>query len=257
MLKEYNGLTFRRSTSAWRPRVVSSQDYSCPWERGAMSPYETRPIPRQPLAALPIEPFLVRVNSSSSPRKPKPALPLQLRDMSLLPSPFLTASTSAAATALQQRPEPRPLATLFEAPPSRDASSGPRSSPKARLMMQEDETQDLVSNKDATDRADEDDDDEQEALALGSSPRRLYDAFVAVASRPGTAAEPSPRPRKKTSTSSLSAAHFVAERAHMMPPPPSPRRTGSPRIARVVSRAEDEPPPSKCLCELSFKEAPF
>lgn len=209
-----------------------------------MSPYETRPIPRQPLAALPIEPFLVRANSSSSPRKPKPTLPLQLRDMSLLPSPFLTASTSAAAIAVQQRPEPRPLATLYEAAPSRDASSGPKSSPKARLMMQEDDTQDPGSNTNATERADgDDDDDEQEALALGSSPRRLYDAFVAVAHRPAAAAEASPRPRKKTSTSSLSAAHFVAERSHM-PPPPSPRRTGSPRIARAILRADDEPPPS-------------
>lgn len=221
-----------------------------------MSPYETRPTPRRPLAALPIEPFLVR---NRSPRKPKPTLPLQLRDMSLLPSPFLTASTSAAVTAVQQRPESRPLATLYEAPPrSRDASSGPRSSPKARLMMQEDDTPAHVSDKDATDRADDDDDDdEQEALALGSSPRRLYDAFVAVASRPSAAAEPSPRPRKKTSTSSLSAAHFVAERSHMMLPPPSPRRTGSPRIARAVLRAEDEPPPSMCLCSNRLLKSPF
>ncbi|GAA5981487.1 hypothetical protein JCM10908_004125 [Rhodotorula pacifica] len=220
-----------------------------------MSPYETRPTPRRPLAVLPLEPFLVRNSASSSaaakpsPRRPASlaALPLQLRDMSLLPSPFLSAAQQPA------RPtESRPLATLYEAAPttspgrSRDASSRPTSSPRARLMMQEDDTQAQTSPKGAT-RDLEDADEDEATLAVGSSPRRLYDAFVAVANRPPATVQPaeaSPRPRRKTSTSSLSAAHFVTERAHM-PPPPSPRRqtTGSPRIARIA-RPDDEALPN-------------
>ncbi|GAA5861384.1 hypothetical protein JCM3774_000231 [Rhodotorula dairenensis] len=210
-----------------------------------MSPYEPRSLPRRPLAVLPLEPFLVRNRASSSaPGKPSPParpLPLQLRDMSLLPSPFLAASTSTSTStaAPTARPAARPLATLYEASsePSRDASSSLRSSPKARLMMQEDDVQAHSLRAHASGRREDDDDD----LELGSSPRRLYDAFVAVANRSPT--EPSPRLRKKSSTSSLSAAHFVTERSQM-PPPPSPRRTGSPRVARVLARPEDEALPN-------------
>lgn len=80
-----------------------------------------------------------------------------------------------------------------------------------------------------------DEEDEREALALDSSPRRLFDAFVAAGSDSATSA------RRRPSTSSLSAAHFVTERAQM-PPPPSPRRTGSPRVARPPLVKEDSPP---------------
>lgn len=220
-----------------------------------MSPYESQSLPpRRPLAVLPLESFLVRGHSRSSSSsaqshgKPSPRarpLSLQLRDMSLLPSPFLpAASTSPAAAAVAAMPA-RPLATLYEAssPASRDASNTCRSSPKARLMMQEDEGQSHSPDKDATGRPEGDDDDD--LLDLGSSPRRLYDAFVAVANR--APSEPSPRPRVKSSTSSLSAAHFVTERSQM-PPPPSPRRTGSPRVARGLARPEEEPLPSASSC---------
>lgn len=202
-----------------------------------MKPYDSRQgSHRRPLAALPLEPFLPRASKSLNPAKPRPrtrsptGVPLQLQDMSLLPSPFLG---TAAATHERTGPA-KPLATLYEAPAgtsSRDASTTPRASPRARMMMQEDDSQSPNGRDDAM----RDEEDEREALALDSSPRRLFDAFVAAGSDSATSA------RRRPSTSSLSAAHFVTERAQM-PPPPSPRRTGSPRVARASHVKEDSPP---------------
>ncbi|POY71225.1 hypothetical protein BMF94_5537 [Rhodotorula taiwanensis] len=209
-----------------RPSIVSD----CCHLRSPMSPSPSKPTARRrPFAVLPLDQFLSR----SSPRKRSTVtIPLQLQDMSLLPSPFPSSSTATASA--------RPLATLYEAPTSsrtrrasRDASLGLVSSPRARAMVDEDDTDAISTTNDALGG-----DDEPDALGLHSSPRRLFDAFVA-ASR----ANPTDNPaalRKKTSTSSLSAAHFIAERSHM-PPPASPRATGSPRT-RLARPREPSPP---------------
>lgn len=218
-----------------RPSIVSD----CCHLRSPMSPSPSKPTARRrPFAVLPLDQFLSR----SSPRKRSTVtIPLQLQDMSLLPSPFPSSSTATASA--------RPLATLYEAPTSsrtrrasRDASLGLVSSPRARAMVDEDDTDAISTTNDALGG-----DDEPDALGLHSSPRRLFDAFVA-ASR----ANPTDNPaalRKKTSTSSLSAAHFIAERSHM-PPPASPRATGSPRTR--LARPREPSPPSACTLPSDF-----
>ncbi|GAA5827140.1 hypothetical protein JCM11251_001136 [Rhodosporidiobolus azoricus] len=174
----------------------------------------TRTAVRKPLAALPLEPFLTPASTStSSSSSPSPKKRSRLTgDMSLLPSPFLS------TTSTTPRHASGPLTTLYEAPrgvfsgsPGRRVQQIDASSPQRRMLVR----------------------DEEERLGDDemppSSPRRLLDLFQ--------------ESEKRGSGSGLGGSGSSSVRGMRgSMPPPSPRRTLLPFVGRKAEKDQEETP---------------